>query len=345
MSAQLNTQTNLEEKWETIQTNRSVITSVINEFAKNERGAAARQLSILANWFAKPRTFEQALKRPDVLAICLPLSHSKTERESQFREPDVRAAVRSGFSAIVHNSSVSQQLLQSLVYPFLMLLCAVLLAILFSSFVAPLFQEMFEEFGIALPVLTQWVLNSAAFLRSWAWVFFFWLIAGASLFWLFNYMDNKRRQSHMSWLDNNFQSTRDALAGWAWHLSLLLQSGVAQPQAIWNAGFAAGKARIKQQSFRLSSVKEVASDKAYFGVKFRLLDHALTLPVSVGKIQLLQRIASYYRSRNRNMGQWWIGWLVMMLYWLIGGIAFLSLMAIFMPMFSIVSGLTVNGIW
>lgn len=342
MSSQLNfTKVNLEERWPAIQSNREAITSAINELAKSESGGGSKQLSVLGRWFGKERSYEDALKRPDVLAVCLALTSLTEDKRDHFSGTDIRAAVRSGFSSIVHNGSVSQHLLRAMMYPFLILMGGVFLAIFFSVFVSPHFEEMYEEFGIALPTVTLWVLDSAGFMRRWAWVLVFWLFGGMALFWIFNYLDNKRRQSHMSWLDNRFLSTRDALAGWAWHISLLLQSGVAQPQAIWNAGFAVGKARLKEQSVRWSQRKEADPYEPYFlKSKFSLLNHALMLPPSNGKVKLLQRVAAYYRSRNRNMGQWWIGWLSFALYWLVGFIAFICVLSIFMPMMAIVSGLT-----
>lgn len=331
----------LKEKWPIIDKHREAISTEIENMAQEERGSSANKLRILSKWFKQSRPFEDALKRADVLAICLPLCSSRTD-EAGFHNSDIQSAIRTGFSSIVQNSSSSQHLMRATVYPLLILVAGLFLAIGFSCFVAPGFEEMFDEFGIQLPFATTIIMSCASFLRRWAFVFVFWLVGGALLFWLFSYIENKRRQSHLSWLDNRMMGSRDALADWSWHLSLLLESGVAQPQAIWNAGYASGKAWLKQMSILWSQPKQLTegAKRSYLSGKYRLLDHALMIPNSDGKIQLLRRVATYYRSRNRNIGRWLISWLVLGIYWLIGFVAFFSLMAIFMPLVAIVSGLT-----
>ena len=91
----------------------------------------------------------------------------------------------------------------------------------------------------------------------------------------------------------------------------------------------------------LSDAENANSDQAYFdSPKYRLLDHAMQAAPSAGKIALLREVAVYYWDRNRNIGDWWIQWVVSAILCLAGVLIFFGVLALFMPLLAIISGLT-----
>ena len=341
----------LQAHWEAIQSKREELVEVLDRMAVGLPKEGAKRLSSLSQWFSRSRRFEEALVRADVLAVCLPLCKT-FESQGEVSQLDIASAARGGFCAIGQNSSGSRQLVRALMYPVVVLFAAALVAIGLSVFVIPQFEQMFQEFGIQLPVVTEFFLDCAKVIRKWSFLLVLWPTLALGVIWFLDRLTARRRHDGMGWLDLWTQSSRTALADWAWHISLLLGAGLTQAAAMRQAGRFAGKSWLRQGS-RLWArsensqgslgnqevVKPGAPNRYLANPKFQLLDLALAVPKSQGKIQLLREVASYYRDRNRNIGLWWIQWLVALLLWAIGGIVIVVIFSLFAPLISIVSGL------
>jgi type II secretory pathway component PulF len=231
-----------------------------------------------------------------------------------------------------------------LAYPVLVLLAACLIGILFSFWIAPQFEEMFEEFGIELPEITLAVLGFAQLIRRWWWIVLAFPAGVILANWILNRMTGAHRSAGSSWIDQKLMSTRDSLASWAWHISLLLSAGLTQSEAIENAGIATGKSWLRERSEKWAKNRQPsdpANEQSFFvNPEFQLLDRAMQLPLSAGKVALLREVATFYWDRNRTIGDWWVQWLVVLILWLVGAAIFISILSLFMPLIAIVSGLT-----
>jgi len=123
-----------------------------------------------------------------------PLSAALANHEKVFGSFYINM-VRSG-EASGHLSSVLDRLVEylasakanresvvsALIYPAILMVVALLSIVLMLGFVVPQFETLFEDMGEALPLLTQWVLSAADFIKSWGWVLLIILVGGAIAF-------------------------------------------------------------------------------------------------------------------------------------------------------------------
>jgi len=298
----------LQVNWEAIQSKRQELVAALEQMSANFPKEGRKRLSSLISWFSHPRDFEEALVRADVLAVCVPLCKS-LQLNGELGESDVATAVRVGFCSIGHNDAGSRQLLKALAYPAIVLLAAGMVAIFLSVFVVPEFEKMFREFGIELPAMTKFVFEFANSVRIWGLFLLIWVALAFGITWYLNRISARRRPDGLGWLDLWMQSSRNALADWAWHISLLLESGLPQSLAIPKACRFAGKSWLRENSRfwaqaetanspsgAASPQPDLRSMRYLTNPKYQLLDHALTVPNSDGKIRLLQEVAMYYRG-------------------------------------------------
>lgn len=332
----------LKDRWDAILQIRHEIASELEQMARELPGDVRKQLRSLSRWFKGPCDYEEALERPDVLAICLPLINISTAKQiSRF---DIAQAAQRGFCSAGPNISPGRRLVRLLLYPFLVLLASGLLAVGYSFWIAPQFEEMFAEFGIELPAITLAVLWSSQMVRQWWWLVLSCAIVAAFLCWLMGRLGRDRRPANVSWLDQKLMSTRNALASWAWHISLLLEAGISERHAVKTAGSASANSWLRKTSIANAgngqSEEQLSGESLFFSPKYQLLECTMRLPTSAGKIALLREVATYYLDRNNDFGDWWIHWIVALMFWFVGVAVLLAVLALFMPLIAIISGLT-----
>jgi type II secretory pathway component PulF len=331
----------LKDRWENVLKVRQKFSAELDSMATDLPGVGRQQLRSLSRWFQGSAKFEDAILRPDVLAFCLPLVNSA--EQGSITSSGMAQAARRGFCSVGRYQTVNRHLFRILLYPTLILFAACLLWIGFSFWIAPQFQEMFEEFGIELPRITRLVLWLAHAVRQWCWAILVFPV-GVCLCWILNRVGRDRRPANQTWLDQRWMSTRNAVASWAWHISLLLEAGLTQSAATRIAGTAAANSRLRRISFEVTGSRQLDAlgqeQPFLFDPKFQLLDYAMRMPESPGKIALLREVATYYWDRNRNVGDWWVQWLVAVMLWCILAAIVITVLSLFFPLVAIVSGLT-----
>lgn len=340
----------LADCWDAIANARHEMASELDQMAADLPGDGSRRLRSLSGWFRESATLENALHRPDVLAVCVPLMGNDTHHP--FSKSDISRAARTGFCSIGRYVSVTRHVLRLLLYPILILFVVGLLGIACCFWVAKPFEDMYFEFGIGLPLLTEWVLGVASFVRQFWWavlgLFVGLLVGTLLLFWLIQHHGRELRPANMSWIDQQLMSTRNALAGWAWHLSLLLEAGYSQHEGGMIAANATGKRWFRKARFldreKLAAIDQRGDETptthhSLFQSKFEMLNGAVRLSPSDGKIAMLRQVANYYWDRNRSVGDWWIHWLISFMLWGLAGIIIVCVVALLMPMLFVVQGL------
>ena len=75
-----------------------------------------------------------------------------------------------------------ESVVSALIYPAILMVVAVLSIVLMLGFVVPQFETLFEDMGEALPLLTQWVLSGADFIKSWGWLLLIILVVAGIAF-------------------------------------------------------------------------------------------------------------------------------------------------------------------
>ncbi len=360
------TENAFQKRWGDIYEVRSELAEELNQMANDLPGQASKQLRALGRWFNGPADYQDALRRADVLSICLPLT--ELDASVPISRADIARSARAGFCSLTRNASASRRWTSLLIYPFLLMVSVAALAIGYSFWISPEFEAMFAEFEIELPAVTNMTFRFAAFIRDFWWLLLsLFLILGIGLT-IFNRSGSDRRPFGLSWFDQTIMSARNAAAAWAWHISLLLEAGLTQKEAVQTAGAATNESWLKEKSRTLadkewllqpvvepvevvteSDIHSYALDEptpkpttnkpmVFVSPKLRLLDSALRLPLSDGKIAVLQEVANYYWDRNTS--DWWMQCLVSLIIWAIGlSVAFVVL-ALFTPLLAIISGLT-----
>ncbi len=304
-------------------------------------------LGRLATWFSGQAGLDAALKSPDVLAICLPLVRGDSAHSPS--QTDITSAVRVGFCSIGRRLSTRGRLLRLFFLPAMILVTMAALTVLFSVTIIPQFESIFDDFGIEPPKLTWLVFKLAWVVRN-GWLMALGCLAGiAALACLMSAATRSRRVVGESWLEQRCKTTRNATAGWAWHVAMLLESGIAMTNAIEIAAKSqfnrwvqrACRNWINSNSTQMSGG---SSRSPEFGSRFPLIQTSLGVNNRAAQVDLLREISTYYWDRNRAMGDWWIQWLVSILIWILVTMIVLLVVSLYAPMFAIISGLTWGGV-
>ena len=353
----------LSQDWKLIDAARLEIAEALNrlqtELTRDERNLV-RKVEV---WFRELCTLEQALECPDILAFCIPIVDRTRKKEVQTGErmlstDELAAAIREGYCNICENGATTRQLLRRLMYPIAIFMLLGLLGIGFSFFVVTEFQDIFAEFGIALPQTTLMVFWLSDMVRSW-WLVYPLLVLAIACFWFFNRSTGFRRPNNLTWLDQEFMSNRNALAAWTWHVSLLMEFGLAQAEAIQISGQATHRNWLRRASEAWSvrstndPAQAIAPDDVHPATvyefdrptylneaKYQMLNRALQEQPSHGKTLGLRQVASYYWDRGSTIGDWWVEWLVTTALWFVGFCAFVMVLSLFMPLIQLIGGLT-----
>lgn len=331
----------IRDRWDNILRVRGQIVTELDQMANDLPGVGRKYLRSLSRWFKGPANFEEALRRPDVLAICLPLTKSDATPDGEGSSSDFGQAVRLGFFSRGPNAAGGRHLVRIMLYPLLILAASLVLVVAFSCGIAPQFQEMYEEFGIELPGMTKLVFWVCDFVQQWWWAVLLGPPVVAFCLLMMNRIGRDARPGNLSWLDQRMMSTRYACASWVWHVSLLLEAGFTQDEAVVTASDSTGNPWLRQVGHAFDSGgTTLLEPQLFLNPKFHLAGATMQLPASKGKILLLREVAAYYWDRNRNVGDWWIHWLNASILWLVGLAIVFAVAALFMPMLGIISGLT-----
>ena len=349
----------LRDRWEAIQRIGPVLADELDQMIEDSPGEGAHRLRQLSRWFRGPADYDDALARPDVLAMCLPLIAGGPDGVTEITRSATAAAARSGFCRLMSRPiSISRRLARKLTYPIILVVAGWIIWFSFCLGVAPEFETFFDEFGIELPVPTKLIFGMAGFIRQWWWLMLILPVVFLGLAWYFNRTAGNQLVSQSSWLDQKMMSARRALANWSWHLSLLLEAGVAESSAIKLAGLTSNKTWLRQLcsdwSRRSAIVNSSAASRDQSAEvpvppfirndKFQLLNTALSLPDEPAKVLLLREVSNYYYERSQVSGDWWVQWLVSIIIFLIFGMIFFVILSLFMPLVAIIGGLT-GGKW
>jgi type II secretory pathway component PulF len=328
-----------DRSWQPVSRKRNHIASAIDELAEELPSESRSFLKSISRWFRGPAPMETALERSDVLAMCLPLLASVTDGE--LSDEEISLGVRKGVCKLGKTDSSARKIVQLMIYPMLIILAVSALAIGFSFWISPEFESLYEDFEIELPVITRLVLSVGRFIQTWWWVLLSFPVSALLLYAVLSRTSGTVRPANMSWLDQKLTGSRESFGHWAWHLALLFELGLSQVEAFKIAGEASGNPLVRKFSLAgMHSEADQESEALIDNPKFSLLASVAVLDGSTSKISLLRQVANYYWDRSQTVGQWWIGWLIGLILVSAGLAMVVCVLALFAPLFGIVSGLT-----
>ena len=185
----------------------------ISSLAKSISGPRAQQLRSISRWLNGSGGYEAVLKRPDVLCFCQPCADAIVSKPKQelLSELELAAAIGTGYCKFENNAPMPRDL-TPFVYPAFAFLAWLALITFGSIFVLPSFREMFEEFGIGLPLSTQFTFSASLWIEAY-WPFIFLVVFLAPLtIWLTLRISQRNKPYSLNWFDRRFAKFRTKLS-------------------------------------------------------------------------------------------------------------------------------------
>lgn len=308
------------------------ISVAVLRIAKELPGARKRSTQTLGKWFAQGPTPQAVLHRADALSICLPLMALPPGGE--IAKWELEAAVWQSVDGVSSQRGQRYQLLRALIYPLSVLLICGVIMLCFCLFLVPEFDTMFKDFELELPALTHALILLSRFLRQWGGV----LLATGSVLALILCWIGKRNLSR--WMC----SKRDAMATWARHVSLLLKAGLSDGQAVQTAGRASEHGWVLELSEfwgnQLLQGQRPFDQAVYAGSQpVAMIGHAMRRETPQARSEWLDEVVAMYRERDQFRWNAWLAWSTPLVVLLTGGMVLLLIIALFMPLVGLISGL------
>ena len=342
----------LEQTLESVLHSRHEIAAELQQTAASLSGAARRRCRALGHWFDQPISADHVLQCPDALAVCLPLL--KPAERGTITHLDVEDAVAYALDPLSRPTSRARRLIADLIYPIVLLLFSGFFWFAFAVFLAPMFEQMFDEFALDLPPASSAVLGLARITRQWgpAAVALLLLLLGLSLAARFAQRRWHRRPLLSRLISRWFSGRRAAWAAWARHVALLLDAGLAQREAISRAGRASEQAWIGRVSESWAEqMREEAEQmreerNPFIGPMYlskppgHLLKYTLQLDELADQAELLHEVTAIDSYRDQSRSRWWVWWVTPVAVCGLGAMIGLIVSALFMPLVSLLTGLT-----
>jgi type II secretory pathway component PulF len=335
----------------------------LTQAADSLGGNRRRHLMRLSDRAAVVNNADSLLRDAEVLELFLPLvatSSELSQSEERTRQGEIERTVFQVLQRQVRQAQSQADRFHVLLYPLLVLIFSAIVFAGISIMIMPVFEQMFEEFGLTLPTPTAVVISVSHIFQS-VW---FWLLFAAALISLGG-MLGIRMINHLRWMFfGNLEpwgfgghSSRRTLGQFAWHTALLIEIGLATQTAVEIAASASRQAKMRQNSRQLAEhfgLNHVATDPFieqpdslgqstenwYLGIPCHLLVHGLKLDKNTSQqSSLLREIANIYFDREQTTSIWILSWVqpvVVLLTCLVVGFV---LLALFMPLVELISGL------
>jgi type II secretory pathway component PulF len=233
----------------------------------------------------------------------------------------------------------------ALAYPLLVATIASAVLLLISWFVIPIFRDIFTGFGLRLPGFTQlvftisgWISSGQIYMGAAALA-----LAAAFLWWA-------RRLLPASWRDwlsdclGTPLGRSTAIARFAQFTADLLEAELDHPNALRFAGMATRSPRIQRAAWRLAGNLEAGgggTQQPYQPFLTATVLYALQsdMPAAT-RIRLLREVSGCHADRARAQLSWTHGVIEPILVVVIGGLVGAIVIALFLPLISLVQGLS-----
>jgi type II secretory pathway component PulF len=302
-------------------------------------GRHRRQLRIVCQVLAKGDVAEAAATLSDLPELWIPLLSAAST------SADPGRVLHEFLSESRRMDELNQQWGLTLIYPVLLLCLAITVLVALSVFVIPEFRAIFDDFDMRLPALTSLVLSMAWLLSGWGGVIIAVLLAVALVILL-----NANRllpSSPFAWMGARFGvpfGRRTSVARFASYLADLLEAGVTLPNSLRIAGFSTKRSQLQFAAWSLANQLESDGDYAnrdYSRPMTETLWHALTAEMpTAARIELLRTIATCHTERVRIGLSWTSGVVEPIAICLVGLSVAVVVLALFLPLVSLVKGLS-----
>jgi type IV pilus assembly protein PilC len=233
----------------------------------------------------------------------------------------------------------------TLTYPLILAGLAMLVMTALSIFVIPEFNEIFREFALPLPKLTEFIVDVADVLTNWGVVFL--AVVSALLLFILLYSNRLLPVAVAQWLRDWIRppfSRRTMIARFARFLADLLEAGVSIPDALRIAGFTIEPKHARRAAWQLA--RDLEGTGGFSQNKYRrplssLVAFALTpeMPPD-SRIRLLREASSCHAERVRVGLSWATGFIEPLAIMLVGFVVGCVVLGLFLPLVRLVEGLS-----
>jgi type IV pilus assembly protein PilC len=318
---------------------RNVLAPALTAFAEEmPRGRARKELEKLTTQMQSSATAAEMTQSPQQIRAWLPLLASGptigTKRLQEiFAEADRDLANRA-------------QLTRSLAYPTTVFLISVAVLAFLSIAVVPTFKNIFDDFGLDLPWITQVMLFFSSLLLYQP--FQFLTLAAVVTFILYVVVRVVRNWIFPSrmlglFFDGNSQQVGE-MARYVRQLTEALKAEIPLPDALQLVGKTSPHRWLQQESQELASVL-VADSNDVTRLRRSSLPATVVYALQAGPegaphIPLLQTLADGYAERVRNRLRLSTGFLPQLAIISIGLVVAIVVFALFIPLVMLVNGLT-----
>lgn len=330
-----------EQRWKLVWERREAFADVIDLAARAHSVTVRGRARQVSSFLRRDGSFESAIVRPDVIAFTQPLV---TDIRSQaIADEQLAWAASNGLNSLNCQPSSIQRLSQLMIYPALIAIAGFAIYLGFAFYVAPEFEQMFEEFGIELPSATRTLFGLASSIRSVGWLIGIVLVASllVAILWL---RVPGAFISRFRFLEKAVQNKRQVMADLAFHAAQLRTIGLSAQQAFAAASSAAGLPSANQGSPAMAleaDANELSDGSGDVRVPgYALLQLAMRRPANHANDQMLFEVADCYRRRIVTVSDWWIQWLAYGFQCFVIACVMFIVLSMFMPLFSIIGGLT-----
>ena len=236
----------------------------------------------------------------------------------------------------------------AMIYPACIVSAAVLVTGILLVYVIPVFADLFNSFGQALPAPTQFVINLSNFTIN-----NFWLIVGGMIGTAGGFVFASRTDRGRYWLDKiglrvpvfGDLIRKTAIARFARTLGTLVSSGVPILDALTITGRTAGNKIIEEAIYAtrssISEGKTIAEPLIASKVFPPMVCHMIAVGETTGALdQMLQKIADFYEDEVDNAVANLTALMEPMVILLLGGLIGGLVVSMYLPIFKLGSVLS-----
>lgn len=230
----------------------------------------------------------------------------------------------------------------AMTYPVICLCISFVVTVVMLLFVVPVFQNMFEDMGSALPAPTQFVVDMSEFMKS-----YWWMVLGAIFMAIFIIKKVYRTEQGQKKIDRLLLVVpilgpllrRVAVAKFTRTLGTMLQSGVPILEALTVVGKTAGNKVIEEAIFRTADAiqegRAIAEPLEATGVFPGMVVQMINVGESTGALDtMLGKIADFYDEEVDQAVENLTAAIEPLMMCVLGGIIGGLVVAMYLPIFT-----------
>lgn len=317
-----------------VERGRSLAPALQAYAAEMSPSRSRRQLLALLAVLEMPETSQAVTSLQQLPAFWIPLLAAATTSDDPGRM--IQVFVREANRA----TELSRLWRQTLLYPLFMLFAAAAVVVFFSVIVIPVFRQVFFDFGLRLPPLTQVVLAIGEWVASGRIVVIAVAVAIGSYV-LTKFVQWGLPEWLRNWLNDRFgkplgRST--AIAQFSQYLADLLEADFPPASALRLAGSAAESPRLKRAAWRAAGEIDVGGISEF--ANRRILTSSVLNAVEAdmpmrSRVTLLRELSRCHGERAALLMSWTRGVIEPVSIILVGFVVGMSVIGLFLPLLTV----------